>query len=92
MDVTRVPVGSDLPIFNHDTNETAEFRPENLLERASSRMEKQDGCLPPCCLLDFVSELVLSTTEADFDKGPSDVNNKIMECCFRAFAEAMHSG
>ena len=58
MDVSKVAIRRNLPITDHDTDETAVFRPENLLERASSMMDKQAGCLPPCCLLDFDGELV----------------------------------
>ena len=58
MDISKLPSKPNLPITDHATNEPAVFRQENLLERASSMMDKQDGCLPPCCLLDFDGELV----------------------------------
>jgi uridine phosphorylase len=30
-----------------------------------------------------------ATTETDFDKGPADINRRIVSCCFDAFSEAM---
>jgi hypothetical protein len=30
-----------------------------------------------------------ATTENDFDKGPVDINQRIVNCCFDAFSDAM---
>jgi hypothetical protein len=54
----KVRTAPNVPITGHATDEPAVFLPENLLKRASSMMDKQDGHLPPCCLLDFDGELV----------------------------------
>lgn len=54
----KVPTTPNLPITSHATGEAAVFLPENLLERASSMMDKRNGHLPRCCLLDFDGELV----------------------------------
>lgn len=45
------------PILDHPTQESALFRPENLLERAANMLGKVYGRLPACCLLDFDGEL-----------------------------------
>jgi len=52
------PKAPNVPLTNHPIDEAAVFQPENLLERASSMMKKEDGLLPNCCLLDFDGELV----------------------------------
>lgn len=33
-----------------------------------------------------------ATTENDFDKGPADINRRIVNCCFDAFSEAVNAG
>jgi purine-nucleoside phosphorylase len=30
-----------------------------------------------------------ATTANDFDKGPADINQRILNCCFEAFSDAM---
>ena len=32
-----------------------------------------------------------ATTENDFDKGPADINRRIVSCCFDAFSDAMRA-
>lgn len=68
----KVPPTPNVPITNHPTGEVAVFLPENLLEQASSIMGKQDGHLPPCCLLDFDGELAPVARER-FDATPCPV-------------------
>ena len=33
----------------------------------------------------------LATTANDFDKGPADINQRILSCCFEAFSDAMRA-
>lgn len=63
---------NEAPITEHPVDEPAVFRPENLLDRAAAMLGREQGSIPPCCLLDFDGELVPTAIE-HFEAKPCPV-------------------